>query len=528
MKKYLFLLLTIFVSNILLSQNELYIKGNDGTNPTLYVKGNVADPAKPTLYVKGEIINKDGIFYNADGRIELTGDWTNDVAGANAKYESTGEEKFVGTADQKLKKTDAGIGWAGTGATNQLYNTKFNNTTSITLSTNVNNHVNGSTSFGADNVVITGANRYYVQSTDPTDLNGYGAVGDRKKFFLGNLWRETATGNSYDLPVGYSKATSGAFGEGIQLATVKVNSGSGTLESKFENTGTFSPVPITICAGAPTPEARDVDAILNNGFWTVSNGGSITDFDMTLAPADYTALSNPGDYTIIQNGAATGADDCTGALTGLPITHGGLSSFSKWEIGGSTDGSPLPVELISLNAEGIDNKYIQVSWETATEINNEGFEVQRSLDGTNFEAIGFVQGNGNSVNKHDYIFNDKNVKASIVYYYRLKQVDFDGNFELTYKVNASLDSKNEDIFVSPFIPNPSTAYSHIEVQVPNETNANMIMYNAIGKRIVSKSFTLNKGLNVIPFDIQLLSSGLYHTTIVIGDKSFTRKLEIIK
>lgn len=515
--------------NSMFSQNELYIKGNvaDPTKPTLYVKGN--DGSNPTLYVKGEIVNDNGVFQNEDGDIELTGNWTNTVGAGASKYESTGEEKFSGTANQTITGTFNGTTDGSLNSTtsgiNQFYNVKLVNNTTLTLATDVNVHSNGTTEFVGNTVVVTGTNVYYVRNSATGAISAYGAAGSTTKFFQGNLWRQAINGVSYDLPVGYSRASTGAFGEGIQLATINITAatGTGVIESRFNN-GSPSTTPITICPGAPTPEARDVDDILNNGFWTIHNSGSITEFDITLAPADYTALATPGDYTIIQDGNPTGFDDCTGALTGLPITHSGLSSFSKWEIGASTDGAPLPVELVYLDAYGVNNEFIQVAWETATEINNKGFDIQRSVDGISFEKIGFVEGNGNTTEVKNYTFDDKNVVQNTIYYYRLKQIDFDDNFELTYKVSASLKGIQEEIFVSPFIPNPTTTNSHIEIQVPNETTAKVVMFNGIGQVIYNNRVALDKGINVLPFDLNNLASGIYQTTITINEKTYSRKL----
>lgn len=533
MKKYFYLYTLLIFANSLFAQNGLYIKDNvnDPTKPTLYVKGHAG--ATPTLFVNGEIVNDNGVFQNDDGVIELKGDFTN-IIRSNGKYESTGIEDFSGVSNQTISgvfngSTSGSLNGVTSGI-NQLYNVQLNNSSTLTLGGDVYNHEDGSTAFVGNTVVLTGVNKYYIKNSDPSKLSGYGSTGDVVKFFEGELWRETESNNSYDLPIGASHLVSTAFGEGIQMASVNINQaiGKGALRAKFEN-GSPSATPIIICPGAPTEAAKDVDEILNNGFWNIINtDNNIVDFAITLSPADYTSLGTPGDYTIIQDGGPTGVDDCSGAITGLPITQAGLSSFSKWEIGASTDGSPLPVELVYIDANAIDNEFIQITWQTASEINNDGFEVQRSLDGFEFETIGFVKGQGNSVNKNIYTLDDKNVKLNVVYYYRLKQIDFDGAFEYTSKVSESLNGIEGVIAVSQFIPNPTSSNSNVSITVNKSKLAKIIMFNSLGQMVLNLDIPLSAGSNLLPFDLNNLSSGIYQTNIFIEDESFSRKLVISK
>src|SRR5690606_18127695 len=90
--------------------------------------------------------------------------------------------------------------------------------------------------------------------------------------------------------------------------------------------------------------------------------------------------------------------------------------------------SPLPVELISFEATAGDYS-IFLTWSTASEKNNAGFNLQRSIDGYNFENIAWIDGNGTTNSPNNYSFEDKNVKPGVMYYYQLKQVDYNGEFE---------------------------------------------------------------------------------------------------
>ena len=109
----------------------------------------------------------------------------------------------------------------------------------------------------------------------------------------------------------------------------------------------------------------------------------------------------------------------------------------------------LPVELVHFKATNIDDK-VSLDWQTASELNNEGFQVERSKDGLNWEGIGFVKGRGNSSMINNYSFMDLSpVKGNN--YYRLKQLDFDGSFE--YSTIKTVLIEKEGISFHVF-PNP--------------------------------------------------------------------------
>ncbi len=122
---------------------------------------------------------------------------------------------------------------------------------------------------------------------------------------------------------------------------------------------------------------------------------------------------------------------------------------------GSTEDTVTPVELISFTADA-QEQMVQLVWETASEINNDYFEVQRSVDGINFKKIGEVAGNGNTVEIIRYTFVDQ-MPVSGISYYQLKQVDFNGEYEYSDKISVEWISTG---FVAGFVevnlyPNPA-------------------------------------------------------------------------
>ena len=97
--------------------------------------------------------------------------------------------------------------------------------------------------------------------------------------------------------------------------------------------------------------------------------------------------------------------------------------------------------MIYLEADAMNNDAIQVRWATASEINNREFDVERSTDGSTWTIIGLVPGNGNSTQENMYAYNDLNVVPGIPYYYRLKQIDFNGNYQYPSLSRLNFENK---------------------------------------------------------------------------------------
>ncbi len=129
---------------------------------------------------------------------------------------------------------------------------------------------------------------------------------------------------------------------------------------------------------------------------------------------------------------------------------------------------PLPVELISFDVQLIDDQRVEIGWATASETNNDYFEIERSIDGINFEEIDQVSSKGNGITQNDYQIYDSNPKIGINYY-RLKQVDYNEKFE--YSEIKSIEVKEAFPTVSVY-PNPVRSRSNIFIE---NSNINMLV-----------------------------------------------------
>lgn len=213
------------------------------------------------------------------------------------------------------------------------------------------------------------------------------------------------------------------------------------------------------------------------------------------------------------------------ATFGANYVQVSLTGFSEFWIHGSESGVALPVELISFNANAIENNFIRLDWSTATEIENAGFDLERSQNGIDFETIAWIEGNGNTTAVSDYLYDDEEVVAG-TYYYRLKQVDFNGDYEYSQIVAAEI-TKVASNNVGLFVPNPAESNTSIDVSMVRASAVKIVLFNNIGQRVISKNITLDSGNHTLDFDINDLPGGSYNAIISIGNDVVTRKLIVI-
>lgn len=156
--------------------------------------------------------------------------------------------------------------------------------------------------------------------------------------------------------------------------------------------------------------------------------------------------------------------------------------------------APLPVELTSFTASVL-NKQVILNWKTATEINNYGFEIERGAEfsesAIDWNTIGFVEGHGNSNSPHEYFFIDESPGMGRVSY-RLKQIDFDGQYEYSDVVAVNIESK-EYLVLLPNYPNPFNPETRVSFYLKNNTRMDISLYNILGEKI--KDLALNKLYN---------------------------------
>jgi hypothetical protein len=236
-----------------------------------------------------------------------------------------------------------------------------------------------------------------------------------------------------------------------------------------------------------------------------------------------------------------GADVCAGSKT----IDGTIMGDGTW-----CSTLPLPVELTSFTAvpqtplRGASQSVV-LNWQTATEVNNYGFEIEKSpsptpsqREGANsplggkeggWRTVGFVNGHGNSNSPKNYSFVDSNPPSGKVQY-RLKQIDYDGKFEYSDVVEVSIETpaqfKLEQNFPNPF--NPETTISY---KIQAASKVSLKVYDVLGREVATlvdeykQAGTYNSKLNTQSLE---LSSGVYFYTLRAGAFVQTKKLLLTK
>lgn len=234
---------------------------------------------------------------------------------------------------------------------------------------------------------------------------------------------------------------------------------------------------------------EDIDAVIDDINDILTGGGDLLSFITANLP-EYNGTS--GDF----DGPATITDGSTSGS--LPVDY-----------------IPLPIELITFNAYKINNS-VGIFWQTATELNNDYFIIERSGNGVSYETIATVSGAGNSSSILDYSFIDNN-PINGMSYYRLTQTDYDGRFETFDAVSINRIQDFQEVKVGP---NPTSDYIYINL-ASDFPEGTIQLYNTIGALVKNINIDANK----ITIDVTDLNSGAY--IVIIRQQNTTINKQIV-
>ena len=187
---------------------------------------------------------------------------------------------------------------------------------------------------------------------------------------------------------------------------------------------------------------------------------------------------------------------------------------------------PLPVELASFTSV-ITNSNVVLNWSTSSETNNSRFEVERSSNGV-WSKVGSVNGNGTTTEMKSYSFTDRNL-ATGNYNYRLKQIDFNGNFEYYDLSNEVIIGVPSAFDLAQNYPNPFNPSTTINYQIVAPGKVTLALYDLNGREVKSLVNELKEaGYYTVSLNASDLSSGIYFYSLTSGNSVMTKKLTLVK
>ena len=288
-----------------------------------------------------------------------------------------------------------------------------------------------------------------------------------------------------------------------------------------------------------------------------ANGGSIQngspdglaiDYNGSLIPGQFlsyegtfTAVGGPADGMMsVDIGVVEDGTTIEGSSVGLTGTGTQYSDFTWTNFSGTaTPGMPnvtqtLPVELTSFTASVINNKIV-LNWQTNSEVNNYGFDVERStISNNNWKKIGFIEGSGTTTEQHSYSYTDNEILSGKIFY-RLKQTDNDGSYKFSSIVEVDAGEFPGEFVLNQNYPNPFNPTTKISFIVKNSQSVELKVYNTLGNQVATlfdDKAEANKVYEV-EFKAKEFSSGIYFYTLKAvpeGKKGFvyTRKMVLLK
>ena len=195
----------------------------------------------------------------------------------------------------------------------------------------------------------------------------------------------------------------------------------------------------------------------------------------------------------------------------------------------------LPIQLVSFNVNILSSDGVQLLWTTASEINNYGFYVQRSADAKTFTTLpgSFQPGHGTTIEHHDYSYTDATA-GDVQYFYRLEQVDRDGTKTYSEAKEAGgttgvKEQKPTEFALQQNYPNPFNPTSVIEYSLPSTSHVLLELYNLLGQKIATLVNDVKApGFYQVQVDGAHLASGVYIYRLTAGQKTFVRKMALVK
>ena len=315
-----------------------------------------------------------------------------------------------------------------------------------------------------------------------------------------------AVASTYQFPVGknsrYAPASIANTGTGGQDWSAEYFTATGSF-----NSNSFD-------SSDPGSGFNAIQEVFSSDRWEIISSGS-NSAQIQLAYGSHLGLSDEEDLRVVWWDGGESRWENQGGIIAGDATSGTATSensigFTTQQFGlALAPNIPLPVELIYFEGELTSNGVL-LNWATASEIDNDRFEIERSVDGENFEVIGEVAGNGTTNKLINYDFLD-DIPAIGLNYYRMRQVDYDGDFE--YSPTILVDNRDGTIaFDARLFPNP-TKRDNINLRLTTgdqNSEVTLLIYNMEGKVFFNDVFTAAEVISGVKLEqYTVMSAGLY-------------------
>lgn len=345
--------------------------------------------------------------------------------------------------------------------------------------------------------------RWYGAKTNSGTLSGIFPIGQ----YINNSWKNR------NVNLNYTVAPSTAGHITIEFIAEPMINGS---------IGTQTLIPSSSTGGA----GFEITNFSDDGYWKIDNLSSTLidgEYTISLTGEGFLSLQNSlSQLTIVKrvnggNWFCPGQHNtATGDLSLPTLSRSGISGFSNFGYaGGATN--VLPISLVSFDAK-CDGSTVTVKWSTASESNNKEFLIEESDDAIFWKTTKTIPGAGNSNTNKNYATT---VETSYFggSYFRLKQIDYNGDFETfdPVYVNCEKKVKNE----VKIYPNPAIDYANVEISSSDDMEVLLTLFSNSGQILLSQTVQLSTGVNTVKLDITSLPVGAYHLNL-----SNDRKIEI--
>ena len=269
----------------------------------------------------------------------------------------------------------------------------------------------------------------------------------------------------------------------------------------------------------------------NVGFWNDAATSTLSDWK-TVSGQDANSVSKSVTFASETDLHLSGSSNGDTELRGTTISivtkdiDGELRSTLYPYMGADEGSVALPVEITTFEAN-VNNGVVTLKWSTASEKNNQGFEIERKSN-NEFIKIGFVKGSGSTTQIQNYNFVDKQVENES-YSYRLRQIDFDGTSSYSNVVEVKVASIAK-FDLGQNYPNPFNPTTTIQFSLPNESAVTLSVYNVLGQEVavLIRNQVTEAGSHSVVFNATNFASGTYIYRLQTDNQVLIKKMILAK